>query len=348
MQRFQFLTRLGASSISPRGLACLGLAAILLSGCGAPAVPATVVAPPLDTPAVAPTPTITVAAATNTPAATAGPTADFTATPAGVDPVLLAAGDIASCGAYGDSATAALITAQPGVPVLALGDIAYPDGSAQNLADCYAPTWGVFKDRTHPVPGNHDYVTLGAADYYAYFGAAAGPAGLGYYSFDLGAWHVIALNSNCGAVDCAAGSDQETWLKADLAAHPAKCTLAFWHHPMFNAGAHGDLNNTQDLWKDLYAAGAELILNGHDHDYQRFAPQDPSGAADPAAGIREFVVGTGGASLYHVTPGFPNLEAYNDSTYGVLKLTLHPAGYDWQFLPESGKTFTDTGSAACH
>jgi 3',5'-cyclic AMP phosphodiesterase CpdA len=347
---FQRFVRRSIPSINafrrPIRTAALGLLVAILAACQAPAAAAPTVPPAkaataLAAPTVQPSRTAALAAAVASEAATAGGATEVP------DPVVLAAGDIASCGEHGTEATAAIIEAQPG-SVLALGDIAYPDGSAQNLADCYAPTWGRFKDRTYAVPGNHDYVTYGAHAYYDYFGPAAGPAGLGYYSFDLGRWHLIALNSNCGAVDCAAGSAQEVWLRADLAAHPAACTLAFWHHPRFNAGLHGNDEQVQALWQALYEGGADLVLNGHDHDYQRFAPQDPTGAEDPARGIREFIVGTGGASRYTVKPGFPNLEAYTDANYGVLRLVLHPAGYDWQFLTEPGQSYTDSGSAACH
>ena len=200
-----------------------------------------------------------------------------------------------------------------------------------------------------PTPGNHDYTTSTAAAYYSYFGAAAGSSGKGYYSYDVGQWHVVALNSNCSAVGgCNAGSAQETWLRADLAAHPNKCTLAYWHHPRFSSGYHGASTSVQPLWQALYDAGAELVLNGHDHDYERFAPQTPTGQADPARGIREFVVGTGGASERAFSATANNSEARNSSTFGVLQLTLHPSSYEWRFVPVAGQSFTDSGSAPCH
>jgi hypothetical protein len=261
---------------------------------------------------------------------------------------VLAAGDIANCASYGAGATAALIEDLPGT-VLTLGDNAYLDGTAQQFADCYAPTWGRFKDRTFPAPGNHDYNTPGATGYFNYFGSAAGDPAKGYYSFDRGNWHLVALNSNCTAIGgCGAGSPQEQWLRADLAAHPTACTLAYWHHPLFNGGLHGNDLRTQDLWRALYDANADVILSGHDHNYQRFALLDPSGQPDPIRGLRQFVVGTGGTSLYPVFADFPNLESFEAGTFGVLRLVLRPNGYDWNFIPEAGKTFTDSGSGSCH
>ncbi len=259
------------------------------------------------------------------------------------DPVVLAAGDIAVCSMNADEATARLVSSIPGT-ILTLGDEAYPSGSPADFANCYAPTWGKLKARTRPVPGNHEYATPGAQGYFEYFGAAAAPPN-GYYSFDLGAWHLIALN---GDIRVAAGSAQEKWLRADLAAHPTRCALAYWHEPRFSSGPHGSDAKFQPLWQALYEAGAEIVLAGHDHDYERFAPQAPDGTADPARGIRQFVVGTGGASLYPIVVPQPNSEARNNNTWGVLKLTLHPDRYDWEFVPAAGKMYTDSGSAACH
>ncbi|MEA2584117.1 MAG: acid phosphatase type 7, partial [Thermomicrobiales bacterium] len=190
------------------------------------------------------------------------------------------------------------------------------------------------------------YQTPGAAGYYAYFGAAAGDPAEGWYAYDLGGWHVVVLNSN---LDMAAGSAQETWLRADLASHPATCTLAYLHHPRFSSGStHGDKRGTEPLWRALYEAGAELVLAGHEHSYERFAPQDPTGVADPAFGLRSFVVGVGGAGFYPLGPPAANSEARQNDTFGVLALTLRPDGYDWRFVSEAGKTFTDTGTGSCH
>lgn len=182
-----------------------------------------------------------------------------------------------------------------------------------------------------------------------YFGSRAGDRNRGYYSFDIGSWHFVALNSNCSKVGgCGPGSAQYEWLKADLASSPASCTAAYWHHPRFSSGQYADNSSYQPFWQLLYADGAEVVLNGHDHNYQRYAPMTPSGARDDLRGIREFVVGTGGKSRYRVDPSGPNREVAHDATYGVIKLTLRPNGYDWQFVSEAGKTFTDSGSGSCH
>jgi hypothetical protein len=276
------------------------------------------------------------------------------------DAVLLAAGDIARCGGRpGDEATAALLDGRAGV-VAALGDIAYESGTAQEFADCYDPSWGRHKSRTRATVGNHDYLTPGAAGYFGYFGAAATPLDPncrsscgGYYSYDLGNWHIVVLNSNCGkAGGCGTSSPQGQWLRADLAAHPTTCTLAYWHHPRFSfdvGGGGGDTTQVQPLWQALYDAGAEIVLTGHAHNYQRYAPLNATGARDPGRGIRQFVVGTGGANFTPLADTLPpTAEVGNDETFGILQLTLHPTGYNWQFIPEAGQSFTDSGSGACH
>ena len=266
----------------------------------------------------------------------------------GGDPVLVGAGDIAEC--RGDVLTARLLDSIAGT-VFTAGDNAYYYGTLEDFARCYTPSWGRHRARTRPAPGNHEFRTGGGSDYFTYFGEAAGNPSLGYYSYDLGTWHIVSLNSNCDEVGgCQAGSAQEKWLRADLAAHPARCTAAYWHHPLFSSGQHGGNPKAMlDIWNDLYDAGAEIVINGHDHDYERFAPQDPSGHLDRERGIREFVVGTGGASLRKF-PRDPvaNSEKRNDRTWGVLKLTLHPDSYDWEFIPVAGQTFTDLGSWPCH
>jgi hypothetical protein len=289
-----------------------------------------------------------VPTATNTPAAAPTP-ATSTPTPgSGVDATLIAAGDIAFCGSSGDEATAALLDTLSGT-VITLGDNVYESATTAEFAQCYDPTWGRAKARTHPATGNHEYASGNAAGYYAYFGAAAGDAAMGYYSYDVGSWHVIALNAQCAFVGgCGAGSPQEQWLRADLQAHPAACTLAYWHQPRFSSGEHGNHTTYQPFWQALYEAGADVVLNGHDHDYERFSPQTPSGALDSSAGIREFVSGTGGKSQYPILIPIANSEAQNSDTYGVLKLTLHATSYDWQFVPVAGATFTDSGSGSCH
>jgi hypothetical protein len=258
------------------------------------------------------------------------------------DPVFVGAGDIAVCSRTQDEATANLLDNIPGT-VFTLGDNAYPDGTLAQFNDCYEPSWGRHKSRTKPVPGNHDYHVSGAAGYFDYFGAAAGDRSKGYYSYDLGEWHIIALNSE---IALGAGSAQEQWLRADLAAHPNVCTLAYWHEPRFSSGQHGNSSAPQALWQALYQYKADVVLNGHDHTYERFAPQNPSGQADPN-GIREFVVGTGGVALYPFPVIQPNSEVRNNTAHGVLKLTLHATSYDWQFVPIAGQNFTDSGTANC-
>jgi hypothetical protein len=263
---------------------------------------------------------------------------------------LVGAGDIADCkDLEGAKATAALLAAIPGT-IFAAGDTGCPDGSEENFLQCYAPTWGQFKDRTRPAPGNHEYHTKGAAPYFKYFGAAAGEPGKGYYSYELAGWHILSLNSDCSDIGgCGAGSAEEEWLRHDLATHPAKCTLAYWHHPLFSSGAtHGNDPEMKVFWQDLYDAGAEIVISGHDHDYERFAPQDSEAKPDPARGIREFVVGTGGRHRRGFGPPKPNSEVRNSDSYGVLKLTLYPDHYAWQFIPAAGATFTDSGTGTCH
>jgi hypothetical protein len=257
---------------------------------------------------------------------------------------LVGAGDIANCSTSTDEATARLLDDIAGT-VFTAGDNAYPDGAAADFAACYAPTWGRHKARTRPSPGNHDYSTGGATGYFAYFGAAAGDPNTGYYSYDLGAWHIISLNSN---VQMNRGSAQEQWLRADLAASTKRCTLAYWHHPRFSSGTHGSSTASHDLWQALYDAGAEIVVVGHDHDYERFAPQTPDGAADPARGIREFVAGTGGTDLRSIGAGIANSEVRNGDTHGVLRLTLGAGTYEWRFVPIAGRVFSDSGSGTCH
>lgn len=267
---------------------------------------------------------------------------------------IYAAGDIADCRRSkpeqsGAGKTASLIAPalekDPSAAVLSLGDHTYPSGLPAEFTECYEPTWGRFKARTYPAPGNHEYYTPAAIGYYTYFGNIAGPARRGYFSFELGVWHVVSLNSNLRSED---HQKQLDWLKADLARHPAHCTLAYWHHPRFSSGGHGNNEFMQDVWQALYAANVDVVLVSHDHDYERFAPQDSEGRRDSARGIREFVVGTGGA---HLTPlGFrkSNSEISDNTTHGVLRMVLKDSGYEWSFLPVAGDGFTDRGAALCH
>ena len=258
------------------------------------------------------------------------------------DPVLVGAGDIADCALAGDQATATLLDGIDAT-VFTAGDNAYPFGRTEDFGNCYEPTWGRHKTRTFPAPGNHDYNSAGAAPYFAYFGPLAGPSGRGYYSYNRGAWHIISLNSN---IPANAGSVQEQWLRADLAANPTLCTMAYWHHPLFSSGEHGNDPTMHDIWQALMDFGADVVVTGHDHDYEQFHRQDANGVAD-ANGIREFVVGTGGAALRSFAVIKPNSAVRDSVTHGVLKLTLHPTSYDWEFVAAAGGSFTDVGSRPC-
>ncbi len=282
-------------------------------------------------------------------------------------PVIVAVGDIAcdpitaarpSATACRERFVADLVAAIQPVAILGLGDMQYEDGQYDKYLASYDLTWGRFKAITRPTPGgSHD--AYGAGGYYQYFGTNAGPsANQTWYSFDIGNWHLVSLNGNCTQVpgnprsQCVAGSAQREWLVADLKANTKPCTIAYIHYPRWNAGQFADDARLDLMVRDLYAAGAELLLAGHDHDYQRYAPLDPDGQRDDARGIRSFVVGTGGKnlmpSMYTMDTKKPNLEVSDRSTFGVLKLTLRSDGYDWAFVPEAGKTFTDSGTGRCH
>ena len=262
----------------------------------------------------------------------------------GAATVFVGAGDIANCDMLGGArATAALLDQIDGT-VFTTGDHAYQTGSSKDFEKCYEPTWGRHKARTRPAIGNHDMVADHGKTYFDYFGENAGPPGLGYYSYDLGAWHIISLNSAAPARN---NSQQMKWLQQDLAAHPVECTLAYWHIARFSSGSHGSDPLMGDVWKTLYEAGADVVLSSHDHDYERFAPQTDKGKPDPERGIREFVVGTGGGGVYEFKAMASNSEVRNNSTYGVLKLTLKPGTYDWEFIPMAGQKFTDAGSGTC-
>jgi hypothetical protein len=273
----------------------------------------------------------------------------FAAPSPGQTAVLIGAGDIADCkDLSGAEATAKLLDQNAGT-IMAVGDLAYPDGTKENFV-CYDKTWGRAKARTRPAAGNHEFHSAGGTPYFDYFGAAAGDPKTGYYSYELGAWHIIVLNSECLDVGgCEAGSPQEKWLRADLTSHPVSCTLAYWHKPLFSSGgAHGNDLTVKPLFQALYEANADVVINGHDHDYERFAPQDPEGSPDSKRGIREFVVGTGGKNHRPFGATKPNSELRDATAFGILKLTLKPNSYDWEFIPEAGKIFTDSGSGMCH
>jgi hypothetical protein len=256
---------------------------------------------------------------------------------------ILAAGDIGECG-FGAHETGAMLGSMDGI-ILALGDLAYFQGTAANFRDCYDPAWGRFQDRTRPVPGNHEYESPGAFSYFDYFGDLAGPRGLGYYAFTAGSWRIIALNSGAGAGSMSASSAQVQWLRGELDNNRFACTLAFWHHPLFSSGPNGNQPDVRELWRVLSDAGVDVIINGHDHMYERFAPQDLDGKATPT-GIRQFIAGTGGAHLY--TPGAvkPNSER-RGSAYGFLMMTLSDTSYQWEFK-SVGNTFSDAGTGTCH
>ena len=273
----------------------------------------------------------------------AQPIPDPTPIPPVISPteIFVGAGDIGWCGSPGVALTGRLLDGIGGT-VFAAGDNAYMSGTAQQYRDCYEPGWGRHKGRTRPTPGNHEYETPGAAPYFDYFGANAGPPGQGYYSFPLGNWHAISLNSN---IDVGEGSPQGRWLLLDLAANPSKCTIAYWHHPLFSSGQNGDNPAMRAFWRILYAAGVDVVVVGHDHLYERFAPQDPDGRFDPVRGIRQFIAGTGGANLYSFVTVRANSEK-RISAFGVLKLTLEADRYDWEFIPVSGER--DRGSDMCH
>jgi calcineurin-like phosphoesterase family protein len=278
------------------------------------------------------------------------PIGNRSATPSGVDAatpvfpteIFVGAGDIAQCTNGGvPQATARLLDSIDGT-VFTLGDNAYPSGTAEDYRTCYDTTWGRHRARTRPVPGNHEYDSGSPTPYFDYFGASAGPSGAGFYSYELGNWHVIALNSN---IPVGARSAQAEWLRNDLAASSAKCTIAYWHFPLFSSSKHGNIEQMRDFWRILYDNNADVVLSAHDHTYERFALQDPDGNADPDRGIREFVAGTGGAPVYPFIDVKPNSEVRLGAN-GVLRLALKAGGYDWNFISTSGPG--DSGSATCH
>jgi acid phosphatase type 7 len=233
--------------------------------------------------------------------------------------------------------------------VLALGDLQYTNGAYSKFLRSYALSWGLLGSITHPVPGNHEYLTSEkAGGYFRYFHGLAGKKGEGYYSYDLGSWHLIALNSECFAVACAKGSAQYEWLKADLAASAAECTLAYWHEPRFSSGPHGGTIAVLPFWRLLYRGGADVVLSAHDHIYERFLAQGPTGVLDPAFGITEFVVGTGGAEQYPIEDVQPNSARRRSNAFGVLRLRLRPASFRWRFVATPSSSFTDSGSTTCH
>ena len=264
------------------------------------------------------------------------------------DTVMIGAGDIAACDVETDDATAKLLDRFSAATVFTVGDNAYPSGTLDEYERCYAPNWGRHKARTRPVAGNHEYKDGKGEGYFAYWGAAAGTPGEGWYSFDEGAWHVVVLNSNCAAVGgCSADSPQVKWLEGDLAASRARCTMAIWHHPRWGSGRPDP--SVQTFWDVLYTHDADLVISAHDHFYERTAPVNPLGEPDAARGIRQIIAGTGGRSLYEFEKPAPATTEVRDAkTYGVLALGLSPTGYTWAFVPAAGGTFTDRGTGVCH
>jgi hypothetical protein len=262
--------------------------------------------------------------------------------------VLVGAGDIASCDRDADEATARLVERISGT-VFTTGDNVYERGTRAEFERCYDPTWGRFKERTQPVPGNHDYATENGAAYFGYFGRAAGSPSRSWYAYDLGSWRIYALDSNCERIagGCGEGSTQVAWLRDDLEANSRRCVAAFWHHPRFSSGRHGSTPAVDTLWRVLVAGGAELVVTGHDHLYERFAPLDADGRPDTLAGTRHFTVGTGGRDLYEFRQILDASEVRDAGTFGVLRLDLRADGYDWRFLPVPGAAFTDEGTGGC-
>ena len=259
---------------------------------------------------------------------------------------LVGAGDIGVCGSAAPLATGRLLDNQPGT-IFAAGDLAYEQGTAEQFRNCYEPAWGRHKARTRPAPGNHEYNSPDAAPYFAYFGANAGPAGLGYYSYPAGNWQIYSLNSSLGGTP---GTTEMQWLRSEMRAQPSACSLAYFHHPRFSSGPHGvtpPVSIVRDMWATLYDAGADIIISAHEHFYERFAPQTPDGVADPDYGVRQFVVGTGGAPLAPALRRVANSETLL-TTYGILKLTLEPQSYKWEFLSVDGGAVLDSGSGSCH
>ncbi|MFE0137990.1 metallophosphoesterase family protein [Streptomyces sp. NPDC059037] len=284
-----------------------------------------------------------VAAVTVPESASGNSEHDKGATVAAETVTVVAAGDL--CGSACNQ-TAKLVSKINPTAVITLGDNAYKKGTASEFREKYAPNWGKFRDKTYPTPGNHDYDTNDAEGYFDYFGSRAGTKGKGYYSYDLGDWHFVALNSEISA---GSGSTQEKWLRADLKTNKKPCTAAYLHRPQFSTGDHGDDSKVKPLFTALYENKADLFLSGHDHHYERFAPSKPSGAKDTANGLRQLVVGTGGTTLRDDrNDSKATTEKVNMKTFGVAKLTLSSTGYEHEFVPVEGRTFTDKVSGKCH
>ena len=272
--------------------------------------------------------------------------------PAGAAPVVMVAGDIACPPGTTRTAnechhrdTSNLLVRRSPDKVLTTGDNQYESGRLRAFRRSYDETWGRVKRITRPTPGNHDYGVPSGRGYFEYFGRRAGRIGRGYYSFDVGRWHLIALNSE---ISTSRSSRQVEWLRKDLENNPARCTLAYWHSPLFSSGTHGNDGSVRPLWRALYTAGADIVVNGHDHDYERFAPLEPDGDRNRRRGIREFVVGTGGVGLRPFAGVKPYSRARNSHAFGVLRLALRATSYEWRFIPEQGASYSDGGTRSCH
>lgn len=319
---------------------------IFLASCSsllASTITPTLVYPPSATATVQPTNTPSPTH-TATPTDTPAPTITPTPTPI----VLLGAGDIAYCGEahLGDEMTRDLLADFPDAVIFTAGDNVQGEGTRAEFRNCFGPSWGVFKDRIHPSPGNHDYDTEDGAPYYEYFGRAAGEAGQGFYSYDIGDWHMIALNSNCDNIACGPNSKQHQWLRQNLEANNSKCTLLYWHHPRFSSGLAGNYGSVNSFWRSAVELGGDIVVNGHDHDYERFAPMDSEGNADPN-GMQLFIVGTGGTTLRDFGEIKPNSEVRYNGGNGIIKFNLYPGWYEWEFIPTIPGDFSDSGSGVC-
>jgi hypothetical protein len=333
---------------------------LAVASCGCETLPAPALATLTPTLTLAPTLTTSwtpVPTRSTTPTLTQSPSPTFTPTPTltptPTPAVLIGAGDIAYCSdSYlGDDQTAQviaqLVERYPQAQLFTAGDNVQGEGLAWEYRDCFNPTWGQFLERIRPVPGNHDYMTDNGEPYYRYFGTAAGQPGLGYYSYDLNGWHIVALNSNCNQIACGEGSVQANWLRQDLANNRQACTLMYWHDPRWSSGLAGNIPAANTFWRIANEYGVEVVVNGNDHDYERFAPMNAAGEASPD-GVREFVAGTGGAPEREWGKILPNSEVRNNDTWGVLVFSLVPGRYDWQFVPVAGGSFQDSGSGTCH
>lgn len=311
-----------------------------------PTVTATHTPTNTPTPTATRTPTYTYTP-TNTPTETASPTSTETPQPTATPYYFIGAGDISMCNRSDHYNTALLLEKYPG-EIFTAGDNSNDEGYAEEYKNCFAPSWGRFFSRIHPVPGNHDYRVKEGKPYYDYFGNKAGKKGEGYYSYDVGPWHIIALNSNCDYVGCGPDSEQYKWLKRDLKNNPSRCTMAIWHHPRVSSAPEGKDKSVKPFWDLLYEYGADVIVNGHSHIYERYAPQNPDLKIDYESGLVQFIVGTGGAFFEDLKTIQANSQAKITQTHGILVFELYEDRYDWGFLPVDGVSFFDSGTMYCH